>query len=93
MDKLQVLELIENMATVYPSKLEVNEKTVNAFHFHLQDHDFIAVMNNFKIYAKDNRFPPTISDLLERKKMDYELDNPLEKINKWEAEASGGPKR
>lgn len=93
MDKLQVLELIENMATIYPNKLEVNEKTVNAFHFHLQDQDFNAVMNTFKLYARDNRFPPTISDLLERRKMTYELDNPLEKISKWEGEASGGPKR
>jgi hypothetical protein len=93
MDKLQVLELIENMATVYPNKLEVNEKTVNTFHFHLQDQDYNSVMKNFKLYARDNRFPPTISDLLERRKMDYELEDPLKKISKWEEEASGGPKR
>jgi hypothetical protein len=91
MDKIQVLELIENMATVYPNKFEVNEKTINAFHFHLSDQKYDVVIRNFRIHARESKFPPTIADLVE-KKMPYEVGSHVDKIEKWEAEASGGPK-
>lgn len=92
MTKTEVFALIENLEIIYPGKVEVNEKTVNAFYFHLKDQDKGEVMNNLKRHAQVNKFPPTIADLVERKKHPYET-NPLEKLAQWEAEASGNPKR
>jgi hypothetical protein len=93
MTRTEVFELIEHIEAIYPGRFEVNEEKTNAFHFHLADQDKETVMKKLREHAKDNKFPPTISDLVERRKMDYELDDPLGKINKWEEEASGGPKR
>jgi hypothetical protein len=93
MKKIEVVNLLENMALIYPTKFEANEKAVNAFHFHLEDQDYHVVMRNFKQYAKENKFPPTISDLVERKRLPYELDNPLTKLDQWEGAASGNLKR
>lgn len=91
MTKTEVFSLLENLEIIYPGKFAVNEKTVNAFHFHLKDQEKDEVMKNLKQHAANNKFPPTIADLVTIKRP-YEV-NPLEKLAQWEAEASGPPKR
>lgn len=91
MTKTEVFTLLENLEIIYPGKFVVNEKTVNAFYFHLQDQDSGEVMRNLKQHARTNKFPPTISDLITIKRP-YET-NPLDKLAEWEAKASGKPSR
>jgi ethanolamine utilization protein EutP (predicted NTPase) len=93
MTKTEVYELLEHLEILYPGKYVVDEKSINAIHFHLDDQDKTTVMRNLKRHAKESPFPPSISELVQRKRYPYEAGNPLEKIKIWEAEASGGPKR
>lgn len=92
MNKLEVLEMLEHMEILYPNKFEPSEKAVNVFYLHLEKQDYNTVLKNLMRHAKENKYVPTIADLIEQKQP-YDTDNTLDQFDKWEADASGGPTR
>lgn len=64
MKKIEVVDLLEHLLRIYPNKFEVDQTMVDAWYFHLKNHNKDAVMDNLLQFARNNRFPPTIADLV-----------------------------
>lgn len=63
MTKIEVVKLLEIISGIYP-KFVVNEKTVNAWHWLLEDESYRNMKTNLKKHMSDSSFPPTPADLL-----------------------------
>lgn len=74
MKKIEVIDILEHLLRIYPKRFEVDQKMVDAWYFHLKKHEKDAVMANLLEYARNNRFPPTIADLVYKGSILAELD-------------------
>jgi hypothetical protein len=87
----EVKEVFKVIKSIYP-QFEVNKEKVNIWHKFLQSDNPAVVMRNTEKYVLSNSFPPTIHDIRETKHPSYEAEDLIQKIKKWEGEASGKPK-
>ena len=69
MDKQEVGQLLNYVKAAYPLFLKENDPKVifELWSDVLKDCEFTEVMQNLKTYAKGNKWPPTISDLITTK--------------------------
>jgi hypothetical protein len=65
MRKIEVIDILEHLVRIYPNRLEVDQKMVDAWYFHLKYYDMDSIMKKILAHARNNRFPPTIADLIE----------------------------
>jgi hypothetical protein len=84
--KEQVFELMKFIRNVFPS-FDFDQDKLNTWHRLLKDQDPVNVMKVAERFALEQKFPPVIADLRERK-LNYQT-NILEKIKEWENNASG----
>ncbi|WP_060668238.1 replicative helicase loader/inhibitor [Oceanobacillus caeni] len=87
MNRNQVIELFKLIKNVYPT-FEVSTEKVNSWTRMMYRMDFERVMTKAEQHALENKFPPTISEIAAYAP---EENKHLEKIKKWEREASKVP--
>lgn len=90
MTKRQVGEVLEFIKNMYPHFV-VDQSKLDAWSYMLKNQDPDKVMKKAETYSMSNKFPPTIADLYE-KRMESRRNDFLDKIEKWEREASGKPR-
>lgn len=64
MKRIEVIDVLEHLVSIYPNRFDVDQKVVEAWYFHLKNQEKSLVMDNLLAYARNNRFPPTIADLV-----------------------------
>ncbi|MEK4132017.1 replicative helicase loader/inhibitor [Solibacillus sp. FSL W8-0474] len=66
MDKKQTAVILEIIATMYQNKFKVDNKQLllDLWFDTLKEYDFEAISENLKAYYKQNKFPPSVADLL-----------------------------
>jgi hypothetical protein len=76
MKKIEVIDILEHLLRIYPNRFEVDQKMVDAWYFHLKYFDIDSIMENVRGHARNNRFPPTIADLVYEREIlpDYDYD-------------------
>jgi hypothetical protein len=84
--KEQVFELMKFLRNVFPS-FDFDQDKLNTWHRLLKDQDPVKVMKVAERFALEQKFPPVIADLRERK-LNYQTDI-LSEIKEWERNASG----
>lgn len=87
MTKKQVAEVLVFLNDAYPN-FTVTQSKIDNWHRLLKKQNPAIIMRNAERYAIENKFPPAISELMERKS-EARSDNVLEEIEKWEREAVG----
>ena len=88
MTKAEAFEILEAIKCFYPN-FEINQKKINAWAIVLRGDDFKVVNAKLEKHATEKKFAPTIAEIRENVnpyKNDY-----LEKLKKWEENASGKP--
>ena len=88
MNKEQVYELFQLLTDNYPT-FKYDQRKLDTWQRLLNNDNHSVVMKNAEHHILNNRFIPTIADIRETKHPSYEADDILEKIKKWEREASG----
>lgn len=91
MNKEQTVGVLKAITTYYPNfKMDDPKATVTAWHLILQDYEINNVMANLAVYVKNNRFPPSVADLIHvEQPKDRAIPNyneTKELINKWDSE-------
>jgi hypothetical protein len=84
--KTQVFELMAFLKHVFPS-FDFDQDKLNTWHRLLKDQDPARVMKVAERFALEQKFPPVIADLRERK-FNYQTDI-LSEIKGWERNATG----
>lgn len=92
MNKNQMYDVLTFIKSVYPNFV-VDQDKIDAWTRVMKDNNPVAVMKNAERYALENKYPPTIADIKAPPKKEAHTTSYLDKIKKWEAEASGGPER
>lgn len=94
MDREQVLDILEKIDLFYPGRLKMDnpKKIILAWHSVLKDYEFNIIDRNLNEHVKNNKFPPSIADLItteSRRNIASVGDtmNLLETMKRWE---SGG---
>lgn len=87
MNREQVKEVFKLIVNVYP-KFEVTSEKVDTWARLLKDQNPAVVMRNAEKYILDQKFPPTIADLRERRLAAHSNAH-LEKVKQWEEKALG----
>jgi hypothetical protein len=66
MTEKDVVKVLKAVSEFYPGRFQPDDLkgTVKAWHRVLSECEFEEVMQNLTDYAKANKFPPTVSDLL-----------------------------
>jgi hypothetical protein len=59
----EALKVIKSV-TIFYQNFIITEEKANEWALLLQEYDFNSIMENLRNYVKVNKFPPTISDLL-----------------------------
>ena len=88
MTRAEVKEIFKLISFNYP-QFEVSPEKLDYWLKLLQSDDPGIVKKNVERHTLESKFPPTIADIREMKHPSYEADDILEKIKKWESEASG----
>jgi hypothetical protein len=86
MTKAQVFELMVFLKHVFPS-FDFDQDKLDTWHRLLKDQDPARVMKVAEQFALEQKFPPVIADLRDRK-LNYQTNILLE-IKEWERNASG----
>lgn len=89
MNKKEVLDVIEAISNLYPGKLKMEDAKglVIAWHRVLKDFEFNNVMANLDAYAANNKFIPTVADLVKPPKIEIDRYVPTaEETKKYLAE-------
>lgn len=89
MTKRQTAELLQYINSFYPH-VEVTQARINAWHDVMHDQEYESVMRKVKKYCTENKFPPTVADLYERKRPERNKDF-IKQVDEWEKEAIGKP--
>lgn len=67
MNKKEVAKVLENIAAYYPS-FKVNQDNaismISTWHRVLKDYEFNNIISNLDIYVLNNKFAPTVADLI-----------------------------
>lgn len=87
MTKKEVVELFKLITDFYP-QFEVTQSKIDNWTHIMKGQNFDRVMFMAREYAKTNRFPPAVSDLVERIDGTRNSDF-LDRVKKWEDEALG----
>lgn len=90
MTKRQVAELLKFLNDIYPH-FEITQSRINSWSRLLRDQNPAKVMMRAESYVIDNKFPPAIADLAE-KKLEAHSNDFLAKVRQWEREAVGKPR-
>ncbi|WP_432693983.1 hypothetical protein ACRBU7_14375 [Priestia aryabhattai] len=64
MKKIEVIDLLDHLSRIYLGRFKADERTLDAWYFHLADQEKDEILNNLKAYVAINKFPPVVSDLL-----------------------------
>jgi Loader and inhibitor of phage G40P len=88
MNKEQVYELFQLLTDNYPT-FKYDQRKLDTWHRLLVNDNHEVVIRNAENHILNKTFVPTIADIRETKHPSYEADDILEKIKKWESEASG----
>jgi hypothetical protein len=83
--KEQVFELMRFIRNVFPS-FDFDQEKLNTWHRLLKDQDPAKVMIAAERFALEQKFPPVIADLRERR-MNYQ-SNILLEMEEWERNAT-----
>jgi hypothetical protein len=83
--KEQVFELMKFLRNVFPS-FDFDQDKLNTWHRLLKDQDPAKVMMKAEWFAIEQKFPPALADLRERK-LSYQT-NILSEIEEWERNAA-----
>jgi hypothetical protein len=83
--KEQVFELMKFIRNVFPS-FDFDQEKLNTWHRLLKDQDPAKVMIAAERFALEQKFPPVIADLRERR-MNYQ-SNILLEMEEWERNAT-----
>jgi Loader and inhibitor of phage G40P len=67
MNKNEVIDVLEHLSCIFIGRFDADNKTVEAWYFHLKDQNKEEVMEKVKKYVRNNKFPPTVSDLVSSK--------------------------
>jgi hypothetical protein len=86
MKRDEVKEVFKILKNIYP-QFEVTSEKLDVWSGFLKDQNPAVIMRNTERYALENKFPPTIADLRERKLEAYN-SNILEQIKEWEKNAT-----
>lgn len=86
MDKKQTGLLIKQIDSLYPGRLSLEPLTVEMWHRVLVNQDYEKSVDRLVRYSRENKFPPTVSDILIKDPEPYK-SNILEKMKEWEANA------
>jgi hypothetical protein len=84
MTKEQVFDLMRFIRNVFPS-FDFDQEKLNTWHRLLKDQDPVKVMIVAERFALEQKFPPVIADLRERR-MNYQSDI-LSEMEEWERNA------
>ena len=87
MDREQVKEIFKLLKYSYPN-FEVNSDKIDTWTRLLKDQNPAVVMRNTERYVLEQKFPPTISELRERRTESRKRDF-LQKVEQWKGEAVG----
>jgi len=94
MTRDEVVKLFKFLSDIYPlfmpSTKEALSNKVDSWHFALKEQCYKDVMHSAKRYILDNKYPPSVADLVVKQKRDNDL---LDRIKKWEADAVDNPYR
>lgn len=88
MNRDQVKEVFKLIVNVYP-QFEVTGEKLDIWTKMMKGQNPAVVMRNAERYVLENKFPPTIADLREKKRASQSTSH-LEKVKEWERNASGG---
>ena len=77
MDKKQTGEFMRKLTALYPN-FELTRDRIEIWGEMLGDIEFMDAINNLKRYASENRFPPTIADILKPDRAARKKNNPEE---------------
>lgn len=91
MNREDMKKVFKVIASVYP-QFEVSTEKLDLWTRVMREHDPVGVLINAERYVLSNKFPPTIADIKAPPKSEAHSKSYLDKIKRWEAEASGGPK-
>lgn len=87
MNREQTKEVFKIIKSVYPT-FEVSSEKLDVWSKLLREQDYEAVINNTEGYVLNNKFPPTITDIRE-KKVESRNRSFIDKVKQWEADAVG----
>lgn len=71
MKKIDVIDVLEHLSRIYIGRFEADAKTLDAWFLHLEDQSKDAVFMKLKTYVLNNKYPPTVFDLVSNK---YTID-------------------
>lgn len=91
MTKKEMFDIFTFIKSVYPN-FEVTQDKIDGWTRVMKSNDPADVMKNTERFALNSKFPPTIADIKAPPKSEAHSKSYLDKIKRWEAEASGGPK-
>lgn len=92
MNRLELVQLLEQIEAAYPGKLKLNEKTVELWFRHLANQDYKRTLHKLDKHIERSPFPPSLHELRETERNEHNKSY-LSKMDEWEAQASGPPKR
>lgn len=87
MNKEQVFEVLKLLNDAYPN-FSIDQSKIDTWSKLLHGQDPSIVMRNAETYALENKFPPSLSDIRERRQEAFSSDF-LGKRKQWEREAIG----
>ncbi|RNA66937.1 hypothetical protein [Alteribacter keqinensis] len=90
MDKQQAAKVIKDIDRFYPGRMRMDIGTVESWFRHLEKEEYDTVIGRLDAYAKENKYPPTLFDLLDNPRPERDRKG-TDKVKEWEAKASGGP--
>src|SRR5690625_2105242 len=90
MTKKQVAEVLIFLSETYP-RFEVTQSKIDTWYRLMKDQNPAVVMRNAEKYALTQKYPPSISELIERKTEARKKDI-LEEIKEWERDAVDKPR-
>ena len=90
MTKKQVAEVLIFLSDTYP-RFEVTQSKIDTWYRLMKNQNPAVVMKNAEKYALTQKYPPSISELIERK-TDARNNDILEKIKDWERDAVDKPR-
>lgn len=64
MRKEDTLEVLKTISDYFPN-FSFEQRTFDSWHRVLKDKEFDTIIDNLAVYVEMNRFPPSLSDLLE----------------------------
>jgi hypothetical protein len=68
----EALKVIRTVS-IYYQNFVITEERVKEWALVIQEYDLEPTLNNLKEFAKENKFPPTLSDLITKKEVEKQI--------------------